>query len=245
MKRFTLLALVLALVLSAFGFISPAAAAPDAGRKAKVSVIHGIPGQDLGLPAELPVDILVNDAICLLKGFEFGEIVGPVNLDAGTYNFKISPANTAAPCSNAPVITADVPFAAGENSTVIAHLTEAGAPTASKFVNDVSLGTRMMSRLTVRHTAAAPAVDLGVGISFGDLTLGTKIEGLANPEQAGPVNIPAYRYEVTLYPAGSDTAVFGPVTLNLRPRTAYFVYAVGSLANNTFTLITQTVSIKK
>jgi hypothetical protein len=245
MKRFTLLALVFALVLSTFGFATPAAAAPEAGRKAKVYVIHGIPGQDLGLDAALPVDILVNDAICLLKGFEFGKIKGPVSLDGGTYNFKISPANADAPCSNAAVITADVPFTAGENATVIAHLTEAGAPTASKFINDVSEGARMRARLTVRHTAAAPAVDLGVAIPVGDLTLGTKIAGLANPEQVGPVNIFPYTYEVTLYPAGSDTAVFGPVSLRLRSRTAYFVYAVGSLANNTFTLITHTISIRK
>ena len=234
MKRFTLLALVLALVLS-LGFASPAAAATDGGRKAKVYVIHGIPGQDLGLDPALPVDILVNDAICLLKGFEFGQIVGPVRLNEGTYNFKISPANSSAPCSNAPVITADVPFARGETATVIAHLTEAGAPTASKFVNDVSRIMPMMTRLTVMHTAAAPAVDLGVEVMLGDLKFGTKVGPLSNPNQLGPVNIPAYSYDVTLYPAGTDTAVFGPITVDLKSRNAYFVYAVGSLTNNTFT----------
>ena len=174
----------------------------------------------LGLPTALPVDILVNDSICMLKGFEYGDIAAPVRLDSGTYNFKISPANTDEPCSNAPVITADVPFSTGENATVIAHLTEAGAPTASKFTNDVSRAARLMSRLTVRHTAAAPSVDLGVMVTLGDLTFDTRIPGPSNPNQAGPVNIPAYTYEVTLFPAGTDTAVFGPVSLQLRQRTA-------------------------
>lgn len=244
MKRAFPLFLVMVLLLSSFVFVSPAGAtSTTSAKEARVYVIHGIAGQDLGADPKLPVDVLVNDSICLLKGFTFGEIKGPVKLAEGTYNFKISLANAEKPCSNAPVIEADVPFAANENATVIAHLTEAGAPTASKYVNDVSRILPMMSRLTVRHTAEAPAVDLGVEVKLGDLPFTTKVAGLSNPNQAGPVNIPAMRYSVNLYPAGSDTAVFGPVVLKLAPRTAYFVYAVGSLPKGSFTLITQTIKL--
>lgn len=241
MKRIGLLSLVLVMFLSSFVFVSPAGATST--KSASVYVIHGIAGQDLGADPKLPVDVLVNDSICLLKGFKFSEIKGPVKLAAGTYNFKISLANSAKPCTNAAVIEANVPFAAGENATVVAHLTEAGAPTASKFVNDVSRIKPLMTRLTVRHTAAAPTVDIGVDVKLGDLTFSTKVPGLSNPNQAGPVNIPAMKYKVSLYPAGSDTVVFGPVDLKLAPHTAYFVYAVGSLSNNSFTLITQTIRV--
>lgn len=53
--------------------------------------------------------------------------------------FAIHLANSANPCGNAPVIgPAAIPLYAGENSTILAHLTASGAPTASKFVNNVT-----------------------------------------------------------------------------------------------------------
>jgi hypothetical protein len=119
----------MAAVIGALAMISTAGADAHA---ANVRVAHGIPGQDLGADPALPVDVLVNDSICLLEGFTFGEFAGPVELAPGTYNIKISLASTPA-CSNPPVIEADVPFDAGEDATVIAHLSEAGDPTASKF----------------------------------------------------------------------------------------------------------------
>jgi hypothetical protein len=120
----------MAAVIGALAMISTAGADAHA---ANVRVAHGIPGQDLGADPALPVDVLVNDSICLLEGFTFGEFAGPVELDPGTYNIKISLASPSDACSNPPVIEADVPFDAGEDATVIAHLSEAGDPTASKF----------------------------------------------------------------------------------------------------------------
>ena len=243
MKRFIFIALALMLVLSSFVFVTPAAAA--AKRPASVYVIHGIPGQDLGADPALPVDILVNDTNCLLKGFTYKQIAGPVPLPEGTYNFKISLANAAAPCTNAPVITADVPFVSGEVATVIAHLTEAGAPTASKFVNDTSILHAFLTRLTVRHTAAAPTVDIGIEIQWGDLTFATKVPGLSNPNQAGPVKLPPFNYMVKLYPANEPNPVFGPVDLKLRMGRAYFVYAVGSFSTGSFDLIVHTIGPRR
>jgi len=239
MKRFLVVPLVLVLFLSSVAFTkSPT---HDNKGNAKVYVIHGIPGIDLGADNALPVDVLVNNSICLLKGFKFMDIAGPVSLKPGTYNIQISLANAQKPCSNAAVIAADVPFAAGENATVIAHLTEAGAPTASKYTNDVSPISNRLARVTVRHDAAAPTVDIGLAIKLGDLTFSTKVPGLSNPNQAGPVKLMAGDYGVTLYPAGTDTAVFGPTTLSLKRNTSTFVYAVGSLGNSTFTYIVQTI----
>jgi hypothetical protein len=242
MKRFTLLSLIVVLALSSMAFVTPSRI--DAN-KAFVFVLHGIPGQDLGLDPALPVDILVNDATCALQAFPFGQIAGPLKLPAGDYNFKISLANAENPCSNAPVIEADVPFAAGEVATVVAHLTESGGITASKYVNDISRFKGAMARLSVIHAAAAPTVDVKLSTTFKGQYYSSTIEDLSNPNLAGPLMVPTRpSYDVTIYPANMPDPVFGPVTVNFGVRTSNYVYAVGSLTNGTFTLITQTLPVR-
>lgn len=223
----------LAAVIGALAMISTAGA--DA-HVANVRVAHGIPGQDLGLEPALPVDVLVNDSICLLEGFTFGEFAGPVELAPGTYNIKISLASSPA-CENAPVIEADVPFDAGEDATVIAHLSEAGDPTASKFVNDLSRTGSVESRLIVHHTAAAPMVDIEVRrpSRFGP-TL--NIDDFSNGDQASAEAWPG-RWKVSIAPAGATDPVFGPIPFNVRPFKTYLVYAVGSVDTGSFTLLVE------
>jgi hypothetical protein len=201
MKRKIVISLVLVLALAALSFVAVSADDPPA----MVYVGHGIPGQALGLPGnELPVDVLVNNALCLLEGFEFGEFVGPVELPAGTYNIKIFLANVDDPCNindplAEPVIEADVPFEAGVNYTVFAHLTADGDPTASLFENDVDSAVAGYTRLTVRHTAAAPAVDINLFRGWARGRMVGEIEGLENPEQAGPLNIRPGAYEAAIF----------------------------------------------
>ena len=103
-------------------------AAPLSAQNASVRIVHGIPGADVspGLDPALPVDVLVNDAICLLQGLTFGSIAGPYTLPEGTYDVKISVANTLEPCSGAAAIAAPVPVAAGENVSIGDKLISAG-----------------------------------------------------------------------------------------------------------------------
>ena len=49
------------------------------------------------------------------------------------------------------------------NYTAVAHLTEGGDPTATLFTNDTAPLAAGQGRLTVRHVAAAPAVDVLAG----------------------------------------------------------------------------------
>ena len=236
MKRKIVISLVLVLALAVLSFAVVSAADP-----AMVYVGHGIPGQALGLPNELPVDVLVDDELCLLEGFEFGEFVGPVELPAGTYNIKISLA-AEDPCSGDPVIEADVPFEAGVNYTVFAHLTANGAPTASLFVNDVDSAVAGYTRLTVRHTAAAPAVDIKLYRGWSRGRMVGEIEGLENPDEAGPLNIRPGAYEAAIFAAGTDVEVLGlPVVLE--PHKSYIVYAVGGLDTETFTVLAQVIDL--
>ena len=209
--------------------------APAFAQDASVRVVHGIPGQDIGPTVDpaLPVDILVNDAICLLSGFTFGQISGPFSLPEGTYDVKVSLANTLDPCSNAAVIAAPVPIASGENATIIAHLTEAGAPTASKFVNDVTPSADGSARVIAHHTAAAPAVDINV--AFGLPRNTATIPNASNGAQAS-AELPVGSVNVGFAPAGTRTPLFVR-TVRLRGDLTYVAYAVGSLTNDTFDLI--------
>lgn len=239
MNKKTPLILILVLALAALSFVT--VSADDA--PAMVYVGHGIPGQALGEEAnELPVDILVNDALCILDGFEFGAFAGPLELAADTYNIKISLASEV-PCTGDPVIEADVPFESGVNYTVFAHLTVDGAPTASVFENDVTAAVAGYTRLTVRHTAAAPAVDIALyrGWERGRL-IGT-IEGLENPNEAGPLNIRPGGYEAVILAAGTMDVVLG-VPVEFQPHKSQIVYAVGGLDTETFTVLTQVIDLR-
>lgn len=229
---------VLPLVLLA---AAPAAMAQTSS-VAEVFVIHGIPGADVGAPGALPVDVSVNGA-CALTGLQYKQIVGAFHFAPGTYNFAIHLANAGNPCGNAPVIgPAAIPLYAGENSTIIAHLTAAGAPTASKFVNNVSKTPAGRNRVSVFHTAAAPAVDAYVTTAFGNpLATAGLATGVVNSESA-TLPAPAASVQFALTAAGSQAAVFGPVVLRLDANKAYFLYVVGSLARGTLDVIAKDVS---
>ncbi|HZQ71264.1 MAG TPA: DUF4397 domain-containing protein [Terriglobales bacterium] len=207
---------------------------------ASVYVVHGIDGRDLGLDQSLPVDVLANGSICLLQNFTFGTVAGPVALDPGSYNLQISLANTTSPCANPAVITADVIFSAGESASVIANLDANGAPTANKYTEDLSPVAKGMSRVLVHHDAWAPAVDIKLRLTNTKKTaMFTNVE---NPESADAA-VKSGCWRVAIFPAGDKTPVLGPLPLKLKENHAYLVYAVGSLTNNTLTLITKRIKV--
>jgi hypothetical protein len=228
------LSVLLVLVL-VFAIFSPVGAKHH---EAKVYIVHGIPAPD-----GLPVDISV-DGACALQGFTFGNIAGPVVLPAGTYSVAIRPANPANPCANDPILgPLDLMFEGGKTYSVVAHLTAGGSPTATLFEEDLSGIKSPRGRIIVHHTAAAPEVDIRLmrGASMKSLL---KLEGLANPQSAAVDVLPGM-WNVSIAPAGTDTVVFGPIKFQVKPRTAYLVYAVGSLSDSTFTLLTKAIPIKR
>jgi hypothetical protein len=216
MKLVTFLAAAAAALVASFGAAAQANAAT-------VTVLHGVPG--------LTVDVYVNGDLTL-EGFEPGTITDPLELPAGDYDIEIREAG-ADPESD-PAISGSASVGDDTNASVIAHLDEAGAPTLSVFVNDVSQIGAGDARVTVRHTAAAPTVDI--------LADGSPlIEGLSNPDEAG-ADVPAGTYSVAVAPEGTTDAVLGPTDLTLDAGTAYFVYAIGSAEEESLDLLVQTVS---
>lgn len=202
---------------------------------AKLYVGHGINGSDLGLATPLPVDICSGGAE-LLSNVPFKTITpAPLSLPAGIYRIEVRLAATGT-CTGALAVAADVSLGVAENATALAHLTEQGTPTITKFVNDVR-PTNGQSRIVARHAAAAG--DVNVLLRKGITT--RVITNLENPDQEAAA-VGAGPWFTAIYPAGSWHPLF-QTNLTLAPNKAYFVYAVGSPAKSSFTVLLQTINL--
>ncbi len=94
--------------------------------------------------------------------FKPGTLTDPTALPAGDYDLKVVAAGDG-PDGKAIIEADGVGVPAGANITVVAHLDESGKPGLTPYVNDTSQVAAGQARLTVRHDAAAPAVDVRAG----------------------------------------------------------------------------------
>ena len=191
---------------------------------AQLSVLHAVP--------DLTVDVYVNDELTI-DDFEPGTLAGPLTLPPGTYSVAITAAD-AADASQPAIGPVDLTLEADGNYTAVAHLTAAGEPTATLFTNDVSTLAAGEGRLTVRHTAAAPAVDVLAGET-------PVIEGLENPGEEVLV-LPAGTISASVAAAGTTDPVIGPTDVNVAEGVNTIVYAWGSLEDDNLTVAVQTIS---
>ncbi|WP_324649399.1 DUF4397 domain-containing protein [Georgenia sp. H159] len=211
---------------AAAGLTMLALAAPataETGDAASLSVLHGVPG--------LTVDVWVNGERTL-DDFEPASLAGPLELPAGTYSVAITAAD--AGDDSEPVLgPLDLPLEAGGNYTAVAHLDADGAPTASFFTNDTTATAAGEGRLTVRHTAAAPAVDVLAG---GEAV----ISDLANGSEQS-LDLPAGTVSATVAAAGTTDPVIGPADIPVEEGVSTIVYAWGSLEEDSLAVATQTI----
>lgn len=206
---------------------------------ADVYIVHGIPGDDLGLDPHLPVDISV-DGACAFPGVRLGEVLGPAPLEAGTYEVGISLADSASPCGGALAVTDTVGISVAETAVLVANLDVNGAPRLSKFTTKTAPIDADEARVTAYHTAAAPSVDLRVKSDGGGNVVAV-ISGLENGEQSFPAEVPAGAYLIRISPSPErDTGFLDPVAeipVDLMGGTAYALFAIGSLENETFDVV--------
>ena len=207
--------------LVALGAVAPANASEGT---AMLSVLHGVP--------DLTVDVYVNGELTL-DDFAPGELAGPLELPAGTYSVAITAAD-AADASSPAIGPVDLPLDAGGNYTAVAHLDAAGDPTATLFTNDVSEIPAGQGRLTVRHVAAAPAVDVLAGGQ-------PVITDLANPAEQ-TLDLPAGTVSATVAATGTTEPVLGPADVTVSEGTLTIAYAWGSLEDDNLALAVQTVT---
>ncbi|MBK3640030.1 MULTISPECIES: DUF4397 domain-containing protein [Streptomyces] len=216
-------AVAIAVTLSVSAGASASAQQQAAGDQATVSVLHAVPG--------LTVDVYAGDKE-LIPDFKPGTLTDPMKLDAGSYDIKIFKEGEGP--DGSPAIEKKVDVPAGANATLVAHLTADGKPALDAFVNDVSKIPAGKARLTVRHVAAAPAVDVRANGK-------AVFKGLENPKEAkGEVAAGTVSADVVL--AGTDTVAIGPAKLNLAEGTNTVVYAWGSADDKNLQLKVQSLT---
>ncbi|MDH4116598.1 MAG: DUF4397 domain-containing protein [Acidimicrobiia bacterium] len=216
MKRVVVTAIA---VLTSLTMALPAFAQEDA----RIHLIHGIP--------DTPVDVSV-DGSNVIEGFEFGDTQDLSSFAGQTLvNLQVKVAGT----EDVAIDGGDVALPASGNITVIAHLDEAGTPTLGIFTNDTSEIAAGEGRLTVRHTAAAPTVDVKAdgAVAFA---------GLA-PAAEASADLPVGTVSAEVVPAGADEpVVIGPADLGIEDGASLIVYAVGSLEGESLTVLTETIT---
>ena len=196
----------------------------NAAENATISVLHAVPG--------VTVDVYANGEE-VIPNFKPGTLSDPLTLPGGTYDLQ-GFADGDKPGSGKPAIEAnDVPVPAGANATVVAHLDADGKPGLTAYANDTAPTQAGDGRLTVRHTAAAPAVDVRAGgkVLFADL---------ANPDQAS-ADVAAGTYSADVVLAGTKDVALGPASVPVKEGTSTIVYAWGSAKDGNLDLAVQTI----
>jgi hypothetical protein len=212
-------------------FLFAALAVPmsaSAATNAQLSVLHGVPG--------VTVDVWVNGALTL-NDFKPGTLAGPLSLAPATYSVAITASDATSATDKVVIGPVDLPLADGGNYTAVAHLDAAtpAKPTATLFTNDISKTTPGQGRLTVRHVAAAPAVDVLAGTS-------AVIKGLTNPKEQ-ILNLTPATISASVVAAGTTTpALIGPADVPVVEGQNTIVYAYGSLADKTLAVAVQTIT---
>jgi hypothetical protein len=220
-KRFFALAVAGSLAISLLGVGTANAA------DASLNVVHGIPGVD--------VNVCVNGDVAI-PDFNPGEVVTGVPLAGGTYDIKI--VGAAGTCDDAAILEATgIELAGGKDYTAVAYLSEDGTPTLGLFKNNIKALDKGISRLTVRHIAAAPAVDVWANGSV-------LLEGVPNGASA-TMKVPTGVYAAWVSLPGDYMPVIGPAVLKLSKGMAYQVYAWGDGASGyAFAVVALSVGVK-
>lgn len=140
---------------------TPAVAGAPSERTGVVAltVLHAIPLAQGGQA----VDVYAGNRL-IASALTPGSLAS-LTIKPGRYDITVV-ADGTKPATTAPLLrTTGTRLRAGENVTLAAHLTSAGAPVISAFVNNTATVGMGQGRVTVRNIAAGPAFDVLVGRS--------------------------------------------------------------------------------
>lgn len=217
----------LAALTLGLGLAAPSAQAAPKQLKANLAVLHAIPA---GKGADV-VDVYADD-VRLLNNLTPGQLRN-LKVPPGVYDIGIY-ADGSTPESGKPLLSLDnARFISGTCSTITANLDASGAPVATRFADCSSRNPVGVGRVTVRHIAAAPAVDFRANdqVIFGALTNGA----------TATKQLPAGTYSMTVALASNDAIVLGPASINVVRPFNTIVYAWGSAADGTLAFAFQKV----
>ncbi|MBN2113155.1 MAG: DUF4397 domain-containing protein [Acidimicrobiia bacterium] len=239
--RRSLILMLAALVAMTLWAVPASAASP-----AKITVVHGIPGDALGLDKALPVDVCLADGSQLLGSVSFkgSNAAAPLQVPAGTYDIEVRlDTDPAASCEGAAVLAAPLTVESGKAYTAVAALTAGLVPGAADqlglgidlfaFQNNANRIGALKARATLGHFADAPAVDIYTGLLKGkdNRFMRELFTGVPNGVAASRDFFFGMRwFGLAVSPsAGPEDIVIGPVRQGLDRRANTFILAVGSL----------------
>jgi hypothetical protein len=221
MRKFlVVLAVVGALAVSLTATTGVVASAQTA--TGTVTVVHGLRG--------VVADVYVDGALAL-PAFQPERVTDPIQVPAGPHRIEIRLAG-AAP-TDPPAVTGDVEVTANARQSVVAHLDSSGSPAITAYLDDDSPVAPGAARAIVRHTAAAPPVD----VAFNDNVVAP---ALAEPGSAA-AEVPAASYQVALWSPGTRDAVAATQTATLAEGAATVMYLIGSAQAGTLAWIAEQV----
>lgn len=189
---------------------------------ADLTLVHGIPGST--------VDVLV-DGTVVIDAFVPGSLANISSFAGQTLTNVTVTDDTSGAVLIGPVASLVVPDS-GSHS-IVAHLDASGTAVLSTFANNTAATATGEARLTLRHTAEAPAVDLIIGDQ-------RPIVGATNGQSAELELPDGDLTDAQLAPTG-DVAIAQLATLDLAANTNTIVYAVGSVDDDTLDFVVQIV----
>jgi hypothetical protein len=222
--RKTIAAGVVAGFALAAGLVMPAQAI--SATTADLYVFHGIP--------DTPVDVWVNGEVTV-PDFQPGTFAGPLDLPAGDYEVVLTAPD--APITDPALGPVTLTLEAGKSYTAAAFLDADGMGTAKLFTNDVATTNAGEGRLTVRHTAAAPAVDI---LANGAVAFSNVVNGAE-----GTTALPVGTISAAVAATGTTEPVLGPADVAIKDGVLTIAYAWGSLdaESNTLKLAAQEITV--
>jgi uncharacterized protein DUF4397 len=213
------------------------AALSTASLASSLYIVQGIPGRDFATLTDpaFPVDILLNDEVCYVHGLAFGSISGPLTFDPGTYNVKVSIANTLAPCSNSPLIDRAVTIEPESGSSAVITLSASGTPIMLTFDNTMTAVAPDVARVVLEQAALSGPLQ----VTLQNTNTQKAYTYTVNRGGVLDATLPAGPYTIVIK-QGSTTLV-GATTLGLPSQSTTLLYTMGEAANSTVVLESKTV----
>jgi len=197
-------------------------------------IAHAAPGRNVSAITDpaLPVDISI-EGVCVVKGESFGDIVGPFSLPPETVSFRISTANALDPCTNSPIFSASVTFAAGT------YVGGVSIDAANHVIGRTYLAN--LSPISATGTRAlvvnATLTSLSATVTSTPTTDGTGGQFAVPPESIKAAAPPQGSNFTSIYLAGTNTLEAGPVRIETETRNVYIYVLAGSATNHSVQLI--------
>lgn len=213
-----------ALMLMAFAIPASAQSA------ARIHLIHGIPGA--------VVDVVVGGEP-VFEDFEYSQtqdLSGLAGAELVDLQVRLSSDGTVV------IDAGTITLPAEGNFTIIAQYDESGTPGLGIFQNDVSSIAAGEGRLTVRHAAAAPAVDVRAGDP--KAAVFSSVANTLSNAGEGTGDLPAGTYNVDVVVAADDSLVaFGPADIAVADGESLIVYATGLASDGLpLPILTETIT---